>query len=176
MLLALGACSDTGSDGASSPPSDRGAPSATTPVPPEPTASAPAPQLIAYAGGEAAGVRIQNRSDADALRGAPVEFRGFIGRTAQALVDEAACDEAYVGVTVDAVRTDGYAVGGVDECGGYAALWALVDGSWQEIAGTQDSWDCAVLKRYRVPSDLLLGDQTCFDYDGDHAEHDYHQA
>ena len=121
-------------------------------------------------------MEVQKRSDTKALTGAPAPFRKFIGKTAQALVDEASCDKAYVGVTVEAIRTDGYAMGGVHECGGYAALWAVVDGSWKEIASTQDSWDCAVLKRYRVPSELLLGSETCYDYNGDHAEHDYHQA
>lgn len=140
------------------------------------SSSATEPELITYAGGEAAGVTVHDRADAAQLRGSPRSFKRFVAATAQKLVASASCDGAFVGVTVDAVRTDGFAIGGVNECGGYAALWAEIDGTWQEIQGTQDSWDCGVLEKYSFPSELLLGAQTCFDYDGDQLEHDYEQA
>ncbi len=179
VLLTATACAgqsstpvvDGGASSTPSPSTTTSAGASTTPA-----GSNHAPRLITYAGGESAGVEVHQSSDTKDLRGAPRTFRTFIGQTAQALRSSATCDEAAVGVTVQAIRTDGYAIGGVSECGGYAALWAVVDGDWQEIAGTQDSWDCAVLKRYQVPSELLLGNETCYDYDGDHAEHDYHQA
>ena len=75
-------------------------------------------------------------------------------------------------MTVKSLRTDGYAVGAVNKCGGYVALWAIVDGDWKEIDATQDLWDCAVLAKYRVPSDIA-GD-TCYD-DKDQAQHSYLQ-
>lgn len=119
------------------------------------------PRLIAYAGGESVGVEVQDRADAAKLHGAPASFKRFIGRTAQRLADQATCDGAYVGVTVEVLRTDGYAAGGVNDCGGYAALWAIVDGRWKEIGGTQDMWRCRLLEKYGVPSDVA-GDK-CYD-------------
>lgn len=113
--------------------------------------------MIPYAGGEAAGVFSE----------------GSWETSAQQFTDESTCSgEGDVGVAVQMLRTDGYAVGGVNDCGGCAALWATVDGRWKEIAGTQDSWDCAILRRYRVPSDL--SGTTCYDYDAQN-EHAYQQ-
>ena len=80
----------------------------------------------------------------------------------------------FVGVSVKSLRTDGYAVGAVNECGGgYVAMWATVDGDWKEIDATQDLWDCAVLAEYRVPSDIA-GD-TCYDDDAK-AQRSYPQS
>ncbi|MFB9314381.1 hypothetical protein [Nocardioides plantarum] len=172
---------DPPTDPSPSEPTSTSSPSKSPSEPSEPTSSAttdpdPQPELIAYAGGEAQPPLIENRADARRLTGAPKDFQDFIGRAAEKVNQRADCDGAAVGITVDALRTDGYAVGAVNECGGYAAMWAKVDGAWREIEGTQDTWDCAVLKQYRVPSDLLLGSQTCFDYGGDKKEHAYHQA
>lgn len=153
-------------------PSETAGDSATpTPAPTPTTSPSEKPRMIAYAGGESAGATVHGTADEGKLTGAPQAFQDFIGRTAQAL-DSSDCDAA-TGVTVEFVRTDGYAVGGVNECGGYAALWAVVDGHWKEIQGTQDSWDCKVLHRYRVPSEIV-GD-SCYDYDAQQ-EHHYHQA
>jgi hypothetical protein len=138
----------------------------------EPTESA-APRLLAYAGGESPGAEIHNQADADKLDGAPEGFKRFIGRTAERLADGSTCEDGYVGVTVEFLRTDGYAVGGVNECGGYRALWAVVDGRWKEIAASQEMWDCAVLERYRVPSEIA--GEHCYDYDAQ-KERDYQQA
>lgn len=139
---------------------------------PEPTESA-APRMIAYAGGESPGAEIQSQADADKLKRAPEDFRRFIGRTAERLADGSTCTDGYVGVTVEFLRTDGYAVGGVNECGGYRALWAVVDGSWKEVAASQEMWDCAVLRRYAVPSEIA--GSRCYDYDAQ-KERDYEQA
>lgn len=147
--------------------------------PTEPTDPPPSPpvepELITYAGGEAAGITVHSRDDVQQLRGAPRSFKRFVADTAATIVAGASCEGDFVGVTVDAVRTDGFASGGVNECGGYAALWAQVDGRWQEIQGTQDSWDCAVLEQYAFPSELLLGNDTCFDA-GDQHGHTYEHA
>lgn len=132
-------------------------------TPATPSEPAPEPRLIVYAGGESPGVEVRAGADAENLRGAPDAFKAFIGRTAQEVADASSCSDGYVGVTVATLRTDGYAVGGVNDCGGYAALWATVDGEWQEIAGTQEAWDCTVLERYAVPSDVV--GTTCYDYD-----------
>ena len=147
-----------------------------TPNPTEAPSPSPAesPKLIGYAGGESPGVTVQSRADARKLNGAPASFKRFVGDLAEKLKAETSCDDAAVGVTVQTLRTDGYADGAVNDCGGYRALWAIVDGRWKEIEGTQDTWDCAVLKRYTVPSDVV-GD-SCYAYHGDHEEHPYHQA
>jgi hypothetical protein len=130
------------------------------------------PRLIVYAGGESPGVEVQSRADAKHLRGAPRSFKRFIGRKAQRIADRSTCTGGYVGVTVERVRTDGYAAGGVNDCGGYAALWAKVDGRWKEIAGTQEIWSCAILKRHQVPSSVA--GNTCYDYRAQQERH-YHQ-
>jgi hypothetical protein len=153
-LLVVAACGNEDADLASR---DAG------PSPIGPSESAPEPRLIAYAGADSPGVEVQATVDAANLRGAPKAFKRFIGRTAQQVADASSCSDGYVGVTVATLRTDGYAVGGVNDCGGYAALWATVDGRWKEIAGTQEAWDCAVLERYAVPSDVV--GTTCYDYD-----------
>lgn len=130
------------------------------------------PRLIVYAGGESPGVEVQKRADAKNLRGAPKAFKRFIGNKAQRLADHSTCGDGYVGVTVERVRTDGFGVGGVNDCGGYVALWAVVDGRWKEIAGTQDIWNCGVLKRHVVPSSIA-GDR-CYDVRAHRLRH-YHQ-
>ena len=165
-LLVLTACGPQDAEPAS--PDVTAADPATSPAPASPSQTAPSetapePELIAYAGGESPGFEVQDRQDAEKMTGAPVAFRQFIGRTAQGIADGSTCKDGYVGVTVQMLRTDGYAVGGVNDCGGYLALWAVVDGTWKEVAGSQEMWDCAVLERYTVPSDVA-GD-ACYDYD-----------
>jgi hypothetical protein len=130
------------------------------------------PRLIAYAADGSPGVEVTSRADAQHLRGAPKSFKRFIGRTAQRLSDGSTCPDAPAGVTVQKLRTDGFAVGVVDDCGGYAALWAVVRGSWEEIQGTQESWSCGLLERHKVPSSVA--GHTCYDRKT-HRDQRYHQ-
>jgi hypothetical protein len=118
-------------------------------------------------------VEVRVPADVSKLDGAPEAFRIYVADRVAELAAAATCDPSRVGVTVEFLRTDGYAVGGVDDCGGYAALWAVVDGAWTEVAATQDSWSCEVLARYDFPSDLV-GD-TCYDYTAQR-ERPYDQA
>ncbi len=113
-----------------------------------------ATQTIAYAGGESPGVVIHKPSDAAVMTDAPASFRRFIADEVRELRAESTCDDGAVGVTVWFVRSDGYASGAVNDCGGYVALWAMVDGVWTEIDGTQELWGCGVLEEYAVPSDV----------------------
>lgn len=131
------------------------------------------PTLIVYAGGESPGVQVEKRADAKRLRGAPKAFKRYIGKKAQRLADQSTCSGGYVGVTVERLRTDGFAQGGVNDCGGYVALWAEVDGRWKEIAGTQDMWGCGVLKRHVVPSSIA--GNTCYSVRA-HKVRRYHQS
>lgn len=173
----LGGCSSQGanhaSDTAAAPRTPASTPTTSSPDPTQDPASAP-PQLIPYAGGESVGAEVRTTAEANNLTGAPDSFKKFIGRTAERLTRGATCEGGYVGVTVKTLRTDGYAAGAVNECGGgYVALWAVVDGDWREIDNTLDLWDCAALAEYRVPSDIA-GD-TCYDHDTQ-AQHSYQQA
>jgi len=128
------------------------------------------PRLIAYAGGESPGAEVQNRADARRLSGAPRSFKRYIGNYAVRLNRSSTCTNGYVGVTVETLRTDGFAVGGVNDCGGYQALWVKPHHRrWREVAGTQEAWDCKVLKRYDVPSSVV--GTTCYDYDAQQQRH-----
>ena len=175
-LLVLGSCSSQGTDHASDTTAATSTPTSTpttsSPAPTQDPASAP-PKLISYAGDGSDRAEVRTTTEANNLAGAPDSFKKFIGRTAERLTRDATCDGGDVGVTVQTLRTDGYAVGAVHECDGYIALWAIVDGDWQEIDATLDLWDCAVLAEYRVPSDIA-GD-TCYDRDAE-AQIAYQQA
>lgn len=147
------------------------------PAPPVPTPiqepASTEPKLISYEGAGSARAQVRTTADANTLAGAPDSFKTFIGRTAERLNRGGTCHVDFVGVTMKALRTDGYAVGAVNGCsGGHVALWAIVEGGWREIDATQDLWDCAVLAEHRVPSDIA-GD-TCYDADAK-AQHAYRQ-
>ena len=131
------------------------------------------PELMSYPDRDASGTEVRSMADARDLAGAPDSFKEFIGATAERLVADSTCEDGYVGVTVKALRTDGYAVGAVNDCGGYVALWALVDGDWKQIDDTQDLWDCTALTKHRVPSDIA-GD-SCYDRDAE-VQRDYQLA
>lgn len=167
-LLVLGGCSSQGVDHASDSAAAPRTPTTSSPDPTQDPTSVP-PELIPYTGGE-----VRTTADANNLTGAPDSFKKFIGHTAERLTKDASCEGGDVGVTVKTLRTDGYAVGAVNDCdGGYVALWAIVDGDWREIDDTLDLWDCAALAEHRVPSDIA-GD-TCYDHDAQ-AQHSYQQA
>jgi len=151
--------------------------SAARPTSPDAAGTAAArhrPRLISYAGGESPGAEVQNRADARKLAGAPRSFKRYIGSYAVRLNDRSTCSgEGYVGVTVERLRTDGFAIGGVNDCGGYQALWVKPHRHWREVAGTQEAWDCAVLKRYSVPSSVV--GTTCYDYADQEQRHYHHR-
>ncbi len=121
------------------------------------------PKLIDYG---PTGVNIQKASDITKLTSADQTFKDFIlSMVKQSLADNqqntdpnTACEYTYT-VNVSKIYAQAYATGGVSVCGGYAALWAKVDGSWKQIAGTQEGFTCDVLMKYKVPS-VLVGD-TC---------------
>jgi hypothetical protein len=70
---------------------------------------------------------------------------------------------------VRALRTDGFALGGVGTypqpgCptgGGYEAFWAIRHGEWKEVIGTQDVVECDRLEKLGFPSEL--GVHECYD-------------
>jgi hypothetical protein len=136
-----------------------------------PPPSARAGTLIEYHGTEAKAV-LPLRSNR--LPGAPRDFRAFVKGELHALWDDLdhtqACKTSPL-LTVDAVRTDGFALGTVNtrarrNCetgGGYVAFWAVRHGTWKEVIGTQEVVDCARLERFDIPSEI--GVHEC--YQGD---------
>ena len=98
------------------------------------------------------GIEVVTEADASKLTGTSPDFRAFIvGLARRAAEDGASCPDAAHGVTVQKYSSAGYAIGGVNACGGYAALWVRLDGAWQEGMGTQESWDCTTLGYLGVP-------------------------
>ncbi|MBF4160058.1 hypothetical protein [Nocardioides acrostichi] len=169
LALALGTaagCGTEDSDVAADPSASPMATSTQNPSPSQSPSQAPSefapeeasvsasasakPTYIRYAGGEYAGPFVADSSQIDKLEGAPESFKTFIGTVADELEATNDC-KPKSGVNVFDVRSDGYASGGVHQCGGYVALWAEVDGTWKEIGGTQAAWRCSLLKRYGVP-------------------------
>jgi len=67
-------------------------------------------------------------------------------------------EDCFIGVTVDAYDPAGFARGGVNDCGGYVALWGRRDGVWKELIGTQDAWTCTDLRKFGLPPGLVT---TC---------------
>jgi hypothetical protein len=82
-------------------------------------------------------------------------------------------------MTVRSLRTDGFALGsfgtyprpGCPTGGGYVAFWAIRQGQWKLVLGTQDFPDCDRLEQVGFPSELGVHD--C--YDG-HDVVPYHHA
>lgn len=134
-----------------------------------PTGGSSAPTLIRYDNQTRPEIELKRPSDVAELTGAPQSFKDYL---AGLLAKKSDCQFGLT-IGVQRIRTDGFAVGGVTECGGHAAVWAVVNGRWQEAIGTQDGWHCGDLKKYRVP-DSLVGTQ-CYDAQ-QRKEVAYHQA
>jgi hypothetical protein len=105
---------------------------------------------------------------------APASFRKFVRseltRTwKQELGGKPACQTA-PRITVDTLRTDGFALGDVfskpskacpDAGGGYIAIWAIRQGAWKQVIGTQEVVDCSRLERFDIPAEL--GIDQCYE-------------
>ena len=105
--------------------------------------------MITYSG---VGVEVVTDADARKLVGTSPAFQAFVTQLARKMnANGTDCPDAFHGVTVQKYSTAGYAVGGVNDCGGYAALWVTRGGQWQEASGTQEVWDCDVLHYFDIP-------------------------
>jgi hypothetical protein len=125
--------------------------------------------LITYHGTES---RAALPLRANRLPGAPKAFRVFVKAQLHSLWDElghtAGCKTSPL-ITVNALRTDGFAMGAVNtrprrHCqtgGGYAAIWAVRQGAWKEVIGTQDVVACSRLERFAIPSEI--GVHECYE-------------
>lgn len=136
----------TKGDGKASPPPFT---HSTSPDPTPTTVPEPTPTTITFPGN---GVEVTTASDVDKLTGTSDAFKAFIAETlAKAVQDSSSCPDAAHGVDVEKYDSSGFALGGVNTCGGYAALWTIQDGTWKEALGTQDEWICGDLTRFSVP-------------------------
>jgi len=145
------------SDGPSPTPPDTPTPVTPTPsettasetTPPETTPPSTSEEVVVDYG--TAGVFVETSDDVDVLAGAPADFAAFVGTLAdKAQQAGASCPDAAHGITVLRIRHD-FALGAVNDCGGYTALWSRVDGQWREILGTQEPWSCQDLAEHDVP-------------------------
>lgn len=99
------------------------------------------------------GVEVRKPEDAAKLTGTSAEFKAFVVKSALSIErpDAPNCG----GITVQKYDPAGFAIGGVDECGGYAAIWGKKDGRWKELIGTQDAWSCTELHKFGVPPTIV---------------------
>jgi hypothetical protein len=136
------------------------APPVTSTTSPEPPPAPP--KVITFPGN---GIFLTDPSQVDKLEGTSPAFKSYIAGKVRAVRQDTSCPDAARGVDVTKYSTAGYAIGGVNECGGYAALWVDYDGVWQEGYGTQDTWDCDTLGFFGVPLSFVGGD--CANESGD---------
>lgn len=142
---------------------------ATSTATPAPSTADRAGTLIKYHGTEAKAVLPLK---ANRLPGAPRAFRRFVKETLQkewrALGHTQACKTSPI-VTVEAIRTDGFALGGVvtrprRHClagGGFGAIWAIRHDAWKVVIGFQDTVACKTLEKFGIPSEI--GVHECYD-------------
>ena len=72
-------------------------------------------------------------------------------------------------ITLDALRTDGFALGDVatrprKHCatgGGYIAIWAVRQGAWKQVIGTQEAVQCSRLEKFDIPAEI--GIDQCYE-------------
>jgi hypothetical protein len=116
---------------------------------------------------------VQLPAGPEAIPGAPRAFRQFARQQlrkswVEDLGHRPACKKAPT-MTVNSLRTDGFAMGGFGTypqpgCatgGGYAAYWAIRNGEWKQVIGTQDIPFCDELEKFGFPSEL--GIHKCYD-------------
>jgi len=126
--------------------------------------------LITYHGTEARAVLPVGP---DRLPGAPASFRKFVKKTLQhdwnLLGYYPSCKTAPM-IFVHAIRTDGFAMGSettrprgphCDGGGGAAEIWAIRNGAWKTVIGSQDYWPCDKLEKFAIPSEI--GVDECYD-------------
>ncbi|TIC86639.1 hypothetical protein [Nocardioides sp. GY 10127] len=91
-------------------------------------------------------------------------FQDFVTGQIEQLIATSTCADGQPRVDVEVFRSDGWALGGVGDCGGYLAVWRETDGTWSEVLGGQDVWACADLEALGAPSDVV--GTRCWDEDG----------
>lgn len=127
-------------------------------------------------------VNVMKKDDVSGLKDAPDDFKQFIvsllGKDGENTNAEAESN-CFSIITVHKIYKQKYATGGVtaggDCAGGAAVLWGIVDGSWKDIAGTQNiGFPCEDLERYKVPSEIA--GSSCYDPKSPGGSRNYTQA
>ncbi len=137
---------------------------------PPSTSSFRAGELIKYHGTASRGVLPLGP---ERLPGAPASFRKYVKKELHRVWDLLGhypnCRTSPE-IFVHAIRTDGFALGGeitrprgahCDGGGGAAYIWAIRQGEWKAVIGTQDEWPCDRLLKFGVPSEI--GVDECYD-------------
>lgn len=160
VLVACAACQ---SDPKSAPPAQPtptdSAPPATADPSTQPT-GAPTTPVDFTDGGVGPGVEIADPAALAGLEATSADFRAFIAGTLTQLQGSNDC-AANPAIYVEVYDPRGYARGGVSVCGGFEAYWAVVDGAWKEVVGTQSDPPCQPLEALRFP--LAVVGPTCDD-------------
>ncbi|GAB3663251.1 hypothetical protein GCM10027596_26150 [Nocardioides korecus] len=122
------------------------------------SADAAARRLLTYRGSDGTGVYLTSTTQVDRrLPGSPADFRRFVKRRVTYLRGLDECAGSARGLTVWRVRTDGFASGAENACGGALLIWKRVSGRWRMVTGTQSGWPCGDLRRWSVPSSMIPG-------------------
>ena len=129
-------------------------------VPPSPTVEAlpSGVRLIDYRDSHGDGLILASVADVEKLDRAPDDFKAFIRSEYQKLtagMSSAVIAQCHAQIEVEALRTDGFAIGGESACGGALKLWAKVDGSWKTVLGMQDYPSCRDLRLLHFPPDVF---------------------
>ena len=118
-------------------------------------------------------VNLLNLGSEAKLPGAPAEFRSFarqsLRKSWQGYFEGKPACKGVPSLQVTALRTDGFALGnagdrprpGCQAGGGYVAFWAIRNGAWKQVIGTQDVPTCQRLEKLDFPSEL--GVDQCYD-------------
>jgi len=113
--------------------------------------------------GDAGEVFIDDPDDLSAIADAPQDFQDFAQTVVRELIEQnqSSCPDGAIGMGVSRiVPTAGFAVGGINACGGYVAIWKRESTGWKEIIGTQDAFSCDELHDNGVPVSLF-SDPSC---------------
>jgi|GEM_PF-3253085 hypothetical protein len=131
--------------------------------PDAPVSNSGLPDLIDYG----AGVKVSTQSDLSKLTDAPASFSSYLYGTIEQANKMAETDGCTTAITVKKIYKQLYAIGGVNVTGngcggGYASLWGDTEGSWKQLAGSQESsFACSDLVKYKVPA--AIAGAMCID-------------
>lgn len=127
-----------------------------------PTSAAPARLLVVYGvpniDGPNGAVDLRSSADIVKLRGAPPDFKSFIGAWVDHFVAKQKCPEVHgVGgkprATVWGVTND-VATGSYVGCTNAMVIWAKKSGRWRLAGENQSGWFCSDLREDRVPREI----------------------
>jgi len=113
------------------------------------------------------GVKVAAQSDLSKLKNAPATFSSYLYGTIEQANKMAEADGCTTTITVKKIYKQLYATGGVNVTGsgcggGYASLWGDTEGSWKQLAGSQESsFACSDLVKYNVPA--AIAGAMCID-------------